>query len=577
MSASGPQARSSWSSLREIMRIGAPPRGRFWLSTGLGSAAAMSTVALMACSGALIDKAALRVPLYTLTVLMAAVQIFALSRGPLRYGERLLSHDSALRVLGRLRAWIFDAVEPLCPAGLRQWRSGDLLFRATGDVETLQDLYVRGVAPLVVAALSSAASVALLTIILPAAGLVLGGCLAAAFVLTSTIAWARHHRLGSAEAALHGQLAADIVELVQGAPDLIAFGREDAYIRQVLAADESLTGIARRRSWTAGAISAVTMCLTGAAVCVTLLLAISSVGSHRLAPFMLAVVPLVALASFEVVIPMAEAVSRLAHQAAAADRLLAIADLPAPVDDPISPAPAPTHTNIELEEARLRYGQDGPWVLDGLSMSLGAGSHVALTGASGAGKSSVVNALLRFWSLEGGEASLGGAPLRSLSQDTTRRLIGWVSQDTHLFNASIRANIALARPDASEEQIVAAAQTAQLGPWIDSLPQGLDTSVGEMGTRLSGGQRQRVALARALLADTPILLLDEPTAGLDRVTASRLLHDMLATASGKSILYITHRVEETTGFDTVVELRSGRSRSIPEAAQCLVENLVSPQ
>ena len=576
MNAADPQARSSWSSLREVMRIGAPPRGRFWLSTGLGSAAAMSTVALMACSGALIDKAALHVPLYTLTVLMAAVQIFALSRGPLRYGERLVSHDAALRVLGRLRAWVFDAVEPLCPAGLRQWRSGDLLSRATADVETLQDLYLRGVAPLVVAALTSLSSVALVTVILPTAGLVLGGCLAVAFALTSSIAWARHHRLGCAEAALRGELAADIVELLQGAPDLIAFGRDAAYLRRVLTADQGLTDIARRRSWTAGAISAVTMCLTGAAVCLTSLISISSVSSHRLAPFMMAVVPLVALASFEVVTPVAEAVSRLAHQAAAADRLLAIADLPAPVNDPITPAPTPLHTNVELDEARLRYGEDGPWILDGLSMSIAAGDHVALTGASGAGKSSVVNALLRFWPLQGGEASLGGTPLRSLPQDTTRRVIGWVSQDTHLFNASIRTNIALAHPDASEEQVVAAAQTAQLGPWIDSLPQGLDTSVGEMGARLSGGQRQRVALARALLADPAVLLLDEPTSGLDHATASRLLHDVLASTSGKSILYITHRLEEVTAFDLVVDLQDGRSRPMSDAPKCLEENLVPP-
>jgi thiol reductant ABC exporter CydC subunit len=515
----------------------------------------------MACSGALIDKAALRVPLYTLTVLMAAVQIFALSRGPLRYGERLVSHDAALRVLGRLRAWVFTTIEPLCPAGLRQWRSGDLLVRATGDIETLQDLYLRGISPLVVAALTSVSAVTLVAVILPAAGLVLGGCLLLAFALTSGIAWARHSRLGSTEAALRGQLAADIVELFRGAPDLIAFGQDEEYLGRVLAADQGLTAVAHRRAWTAGAISAVTMCFTGTAVCVTLIVAISAISSHRLAPYMLAVLPLVSLASFEVVAPVAEAVSRLAHQAAAAERLLAMAALPAPVEDPVIPAPAPTHVDVALDGARLQYGSDSPWTLDGLTMSVPAGSRVALVGASGAGKSSVVNVLLRFWGLQGGEATLGGVPLPSLTQATTRRTIGWVAQDTHLFNTSIRANIAIASHEASEEEIVAVAQTAQLGPWIDSLPQGLDTPVGEMGTRLSGGQRQRVALARALLADSPVLLLDEPTSGLDPSTASRLLHDVLAATPEKSILYVTHRPEETTAFGAVVVLADGRLAS----------------
>ena len=538
----------------------------------------MSTVALMACSGALIDKAALRVPLYTLTVLMAAVQIFALSRGPLRYGERLVSHDAALR-------------GPRSPPGmgLRRRRTplscGTPSMAERGSPVPGHGRHRDTAGPLRSGCRASGGS-------RPRIGRVRGSDhhhRAGGRTRSRRVAWLPRSSSppvspgraiiasGSAEAALRGELAADIVELLQGAPDLIAFGRDDTYLERVLIADGSLTDIARRRSWTAGAISAITICLTGAAVCVTLLISISSVGPRGLAPFMLAVVPLVALASFEVVTPVADAVSRLAYQAAAAERLLAIADLPAPVDDPVRPSPDPIHTNVELEKARLRYGQDGPWVLDGLSMSLAAGSHVALTGESGAGKSSVVNALLRFWPLQGGEASLGGTPLRWLSQDSTRRQIGWVSQETHLFNASIGANIGLAHPDASEEQIVAAARTAQLGPWIDSLPEGLATSVGEMGTRLSGGQRQRVALARALLADPPILLLDEPTAGLDRETASRLLHDVLATASGKSILYITHRLEEVASFDAVIDLQDGRARSTPDAPRCPEASLVPPR
>ena len=191
--------RSAVAILRALLVIAAPPRGRFLLSIALGAGAAMSTVALMACSGALIDKAALRPPLYTLTVLMAGVQILALSRGPLRYGERLVSHDLALRAIGRLRLWLYDEVEPRTPAALGQWRSGDLLSRATADVDSLQDLALRGISPVLVGVVSSVFAVCLVAIILPAAGLVLAGCLAGALCLTSTLAWGRQRGLGAWE------------------------------------------------------------------------------------------------------------------------------------------------------------------------------------------------------------------------------------------------------------------------------------------------------------------------------------------------------------------------------------------
>jgi ABC-type multidrug transport system fused ATPase/permease subunit len=198
-------------------------------------------------------------------------------------------------------------------------------------------------------------------------------------------------------------------------------------------------------------------------------------------------------------------------------------------------------------------------------MSIPAARRVALVGPSGAGKSSVVNTLLRFWALEGGEATLGGTSLERLRQETPRRMIAWVAQDTHLFNTTIRGNIAFARPEATESEITSAARAAQLGDWIDSLPDGLDTKVGEQGAQLSGGQRQRLALARALLARTPILVLDEPTSGLDEATAERLLNDVISTTAGKSILYVTHRLDELSAFDEVDVIKDGRvvSRSAP--------------
>jgi ABC-type multidrug transport system fused ATPase/permease subunit len=205
-------------------------------------------------------------------------------------------------------------------------------------------------------------------------------------------------------------------------------------------------------------------------------------------------------------------------------------------------------------------------------MAVPAGSRVALVGPSGAGKSSVVNTLLRFWALEGGQAMLGGIPVDRLCQETPRHMIAWVAQDTHLFNTTIRGNIALARPESSQAEITAVARAAQLGDWIDSLPDGLDTKVGEQGAQLSGGQRQRLALARALLARTPILVLDEPTSGLDEVTAERLLRDVISTTAGKSLLYVTHRLDELTAFDEVDVIEDGRvvDRSTPGGRQARV-------
>jgi thiol reductant ABC exporter CydC subunit len=541
-----------------VLRIGAPDLRKFLLGSALGVAAALCTVGLLACSGALIDRAALRPPLYTLTLLMAAVQLLALGRGPLRYAERLVSHDAALGALGRVRLWLYDVIAPRSPAGVAGWSSGDLLARATADVDLLQDVYLRGVGPLVTAGVTSVVTIAAVALVLPAGALVLGACLLGGTAAAAGLAGFRRRRLGSGEGALRGALAADVVELLSAAPDLVAMGRDEEYLERLLATDSELERRARRRSWSDGAVAAVVMAATGSAVVGTLAVATSAVADHRLPAFMVAVLPLVALGAFEVVLPAADAVARMADHTEAATRLAAVADLPVPVRDPDVADPLPSGTDIDLGAAVLRYRPDGPRALDGLDLHVPRARRTAVVGPSGAGKSSIVNVVLRFWGLESGEASLGGTSLERLRQADVRSRIAWVGQDAHLFPTTIGGNIAVARPGATADQIGAAARDAQLGPWIDALPLGLDTPVGEQGAQLSGGQRQRVALARALLAGSPVLVLDEPTSGLDRVTARRLLHDVLAVTEGRTVLLITHRDEELAAMDEVVVVDDGK-------------------
>ena len=396
--------------LGRILRIGAPDGPRFAFSTALGVAAALCTVGLLACSGALIDKAALRPPLYTLTVLMAAVQLLALARGPLRYAERLVSHDAALGALGRVRLWLYDQIAPRSPAGVAGWREGDLLARATADVDLLQDVYLRGVAPLLVAGVTALVTVAVVTLVLPAGGLVLAVFLLGGSAAASALAWFRRRHLGGGEGALRGELGADVVELLQAAPDLVAMGRDEEYLERALASDTALERRARHRSWSDGAVSALVVLCTGGAVIGLLAVSASAIAAHRMPAFMAAVLPLVALGAFEVVTPAADAVARIADHREAAGRLVAVADLPVPVRDPDVPAPLPDRSDVALEDAVLRYTPGGRKVLDGLSLAVPEGRRLAVVGPSGAGKSSIVNVLLRFWGLESGTARLGGPP-----------------------------------------------------------------------------------------------------------------------------------------------------------------------
>jgi ATP-binding cassette, subfamily C, bacterial CydC len=541
--------------LRRLLALADAPRPRVALAATLGALTVLFGAGLMATAGYLISRASERPAILSLTVAIVGVRFFGLARPLTRYLDRLASHDLALRVLGRVRVRVYGQIEPLAPAGLEGYRDGDLLARMVADVDALQNLHLRAVGPPLVALLAGVVAVGVAAAFLPAAGLVLAAGLVAGGVAVPALAGWLGRRGGRRQAAARGELSAELVEVLRAAPELVAYGSASAAQARVRAADGALVRLARRDAFVGGLADGAGLAVVGATVAGVLAVAVHASADGGLDRVLIAMLALLALASFEAVQPLAAAARELSVTLAAGRRVLELADGEAAVVDPVAPAAAPSWPfAVALEDVRARYAPGERPALDGVSLRLEPGCRVALVGRSGAGKTTVVNLLLRFLDPEAGRVTLAGRDVREYRQEDVRRAIAVAGQDSHLFSASIRENVCLARPGASDGEIERALRRARLWPWVAGLPDGLDTAVGEEGRELSGGQRQRLVLARALLVDAPVLVLDEPTAHLDPSTARALVDDVFAAAAGRSVLLITHRLEGLELVDEIIRI-----------------------
>ena len=545
--------------LLRLLKLARPMRWQLVASVLAGAAATGCGVALLAVSGFLLARASEHPSILALTVAIVAVRGLAVGRGVFRYLERLTSHDVAFRVLADVRMAIYRRLEGLAPAGLAAFRSGDLLARLISDVDATQDLFIRGVGPPLAAALVGAGAVtACLFIFVPAAGVLALG-LVTAGVVVPALAVAASRRAARVTAPARGELGATLTDLLSGAAELHAFGAQDSGLAAVTAADRQLTSLARRSATAAGLGSGLMAAVSGLAVWGVLVLGVAAVADGTLTRVPLAVVTLTALAAFEAVTALPAAALQLGEARASARRIGAVLDTPDPVRDPGTPRPLPAGpVRVRMRGVQVRYQPDGPLALDGFDLDLEPGRRVALVGPNGAGKSTVAAVLLRFWDPAGGAVTLAGASgdpdgasLAGYAADDVRTVIGGCPQDPHIFDATVRDNLRLARPGAGDDELAAAAAAARLLPWIQSLPRGWDTRVGSRGAAMSGGERQRLALARALLADPDLLILDEPTAHLDPEAGCALTADLLAATAGRSTLLITH---DFTGLDQVDEI-----------------------
>ncbi|MFI7401403.1 thiol reductant ABC exporter subunit CydD [Streptomyces sp. NPDC049541] len=545
--------------LARVRAMSGPRRGRLALALLLGSLALGSAVGLMATSGWLISRASQQPPVLYLMVAVTATRAFGIGRAVFRYAERLVSHDAVLRMLADTRVAVYRRLERLAPAGLRRARRGDLLSRLVADVDALQDYWLRWLLPAGSAAIVSAASVGFTAWLLPQAGLALAVGLVAAGAGVPLVTGAVARRAERRLAPARGVLATRVTDLLTGTAELTVAGALPTRTAEARRADGTLTRIASRAATATALGDGLTALLSGLTVAATALVGAQAVADGRLSGVALAVVVLTPLAAFEAVLGLPLAVQYRQRVRRSAERVYEVLDAPEPVREPEQPRQAPSSPfPVVLKDLTTRYEAQDRDALGGLDLTLHQGRRIAVVGPSGSGKTTLAQVLLRFLDPVAGSYTLAGVDAQALDGDDVRRLVGLCAQDAHLFDSSVRENLLLAKKDATEGDLRDALARARLLDWADSLPDGLDTLVGEHGARLSGGQRQRLALARALLADFPVLVLDEPAEHLDLPTADALTADLLAATEGRTTLLITHRLAGLEAVDEVVVLDDGR-------------------
>jgi thiol reductant ABC exporter CydC subunit len=539
--------------------IARPSGRRTALACVLGAGAIAADIGLMGCAAWLISRAAQHPNESVLALAIVGVQFFGLSRGFLRYEERLVGHDAAFRVLAAWRVRVYRRLEQVAPGGLPAFRRGDLLARMVRDVDSLQDVILRVIPPFAIALMVGVGTVAVMWWMLPAAGLVL----ALALVLAATVvpwltgALAQHRE--SRFSHVRGGLSVSVVDLIEGAPELVAFGAAGAQLETVRGHDADLASIATASAGTAGIGLALTTLLSGLACWGCLMVGIPSVRSGALSGVLLAVIVLIPLAAFELVVGLPVATQALAKVRQAAARVFAVTEARVPVVEPLRPALLPAGPpSIALRSVWAGYPDATTSALRGIDLDLSPGRRVAVVGPSGSGKSTLAAVLLRFLATESGELTLDGVPFDHFSGNDLRTVVGLVGPDAHLFETTIAENLRVGRREATDRELRQVLHRVGLGPWLDDLPLGMATEVGRFGSRLSGGQRQRVAVARALLADFPVLLLDEPAEHLDPEAAEALTQDLLTVTTGRSLLFITHRLTGLESVNEIVVMEQGR-------------------
>ncbi|PSW18415.1 cysteine/glutathione ABC transporter ATP-binding protein/permease CydC [Photobacterium sanctipauli] len=533
----------------------------FGLTLGmlLGLATLLAAMSLLTLSGWFIAASAvagLTIARETFNYMLpgAGVRGFSMARTAGRWGERVVSHNATFKLLADLRLFFFRKLTPLIPGRQANLRDADLLNRLVADVDAMDHVYLRLVSPLIIGVIGLLAITGFLAWFDPALGFTLGAILLALMLSLPVIFYRLGKSNGQALTLAKANYRIKLMDWIQGHAELLLFNAEDRYYQQALGEQESLLAAQRKMANLTGLANAILMAATGWTLVLMTWMAADGVGGNAPDPFV-AMVAFATMASFELMMPVAGAFQYLSQTLTSARRLNEIIE--AKPDTPFDPNghQAATMGNIDIQDISYTYyGSDKP-VLKGISLSLKAGDKVALLGRTGCGKSTLLQLLTRNWDPQQGTITLDGTPLAQWHESSLREAITVVSQRVDVFNGSLRENLILAKPNGTDEEFKSVLEQVGLEALLEG--KGLDTWLGEGGRQISGGERRRIGIARALLHDAPILLMDEPTEGLDRRTEQQIMALLQKHAKDKTVLFITHRLVGLEQMDHICLMDEG--------------------
>ncbi len=547
--------------LLRLLALARPTRWSFALGALLTLIVVLANVALLGLAGwfiAAMAAAGLAGASINYFTPAAGIRAFAILRTVGRYLERLINHDATLRLLSRLRIWVYRRIEPLAPAVLSRYRRGDVLTRLVADVDTLDNAWLRVFSPALVAVFSTAAMIVFLFFLSARIAFLDLGLLAIVGIVFPFLT----HRLGRHSAgratATAGRIKAALVEDFSGLAELQALGADTARREAAVRHNRGLAQEQDRGLRIEAIALGLIVLATGTALGLTWLLVAPDAARGHMDPLYLPLLVFFVLASLEAVQGLPGAFRALGDTLAAAERVFEIADETPIVTESVLPVNMVENHDLAFDSVRLRYAPGLGWALDGVSFELSAGAAIAVVGPSGAGKSSLAHLLLRFRDADAGTISLGGHAIGDYGLEILRAQFAWSAQSTRLFSTTLRENLRLARPAADDQELWAALDTVGLATEAHGFERGLDSFVGAGGMMLSAGQARRLILARAWLSAAPILLLDEPTEGLDAANERALIRALAENRGQRSLLLITHRLAGLERMDEIIVMDRGR-------------------